>query len=154
VGDASRSRSRISAALVGLVVLVLVGWFVRELTADDPAVRRSPPGTSVAAAGSAALPGESSGLRVQPLSALPAEAQATWRLITSGGPFPYDRDGMVFGNRERLLPAERSGYYHEYTVDTPGSDDRGARRLITGSEGELYYTADHYESFVVVDPGR
>lgn len=154
MGDASRSRSRISAALVGLVVLVLVGWFVRELTADDTGTPPSSPATSVGAGGSAALPGASSGLRVQPLSALPAEATATWRLIQSGGPFPYDRDGAVFGNRERLLPAERSGYYHEYTVDTPGSDDRGARRLITGAERELYYTADHYESFVVVDPGR
>jgi guanyl-specific ribonuclease Sa len=156
VGDASRSRSRISAALVGLVVLVLVGWFVRELTADDTAAPQSPQSTSSAASaeGSVALPGASSGLRVQPLSALPTEAKATWRLIQSGGPFPYDRDGVVFGNRERLLPPEKSGYYHEYTVDTPGSDDRGARRLITGSERELYYTADHYESFVVVDPGR
>ena len=78
---------------------------------------------------------------------LPAQAQETIRLIDSGGPFPYDRDGIVFGNRERLLPIRADSYYHEYTVDTPGSSDRGARRIITGQGGELYYTDDHYESF-------
>jgi ribonuclease T1 len=79
---------------------------------------------------------------------LPAEAQDTLALIDAGGPFPYDRDGIVFENREGLLPAEDTGYYHEYTVDTPGSDDRGARRIIVGSYDEFYYTQDHYESFV------
>jgi guanyl-specific ribonuclease Sa len=88
----------------------------------------------------------------RPLSALPPEAAQTWRLIRAGGPFRYDQDGATFGNRERLLPSKPGGYYHEYTVPTPGSADRGARRLITGSGGELYYTGDHYASFVAVDP--
>ena len=94
-------------------------------------------------------------LPVRPLCALPAEAGHTWELIAAGGPFPYDRDGIVFNNRERLLPQHPSGWYHEYTVPTPGSDDRGARRLITGGsrgpEQQVYFTDDHYESFVVVD---
>ena len=81
------------------------------------------------------------------LTSLPQEAQAPVDLIDAGGPFPYDRDGVVFENRERLLPDESSGYYHEYTVPTPGESDRGARRIITGSAGELYWTDDHYRSF-------
>ena len=78
---------------------------------------------------------------------LPQEAQQTIALIRAGGPFPYDRDGVVFGNRERLLPAKPKGYYREYTVRTPGARDRGARRIVKGAAGELYYTEDHYRSF-------
>jgi len=81
------------------------------------------------------------------LAALPTEAATTVALIDSGGPFRFDRDGIVFENREGLLPGERSGYYHEYTVPTPGSADRGARRIIEGSAGELYWTGDHYRTF-------
>ena len=81
------------------------------------------------------------------LSSLPAEARDTVVLIDAGGPFPYDRDGTVFENRERLLPSEPTGYYHEYTVPTPGASDRGARRIITGSASEMYWTDDHYQSF-------
>jgi ribonuclease T1 len=73
-------------------------------------------------------------------------------LIEAGGPFPYDRDGVVFENREGLLPARPSGYYHEYTVPTPGADDRGARRIVEGSGGELYWTADHYQTFERISP--
>jgi ribonuclease T1 len=85
-------------------------------------------------------------------SDLPAEAYDTLDLIAIGGPFPYPEDGGVFYNREGLLPSQSTGYYHEYTVETPGSDDRGARRIVTG-EGfeEDYYTADHYESFNLID---
>ncbi|MDQ3988514.1 MAG: ribonuclease N, partial [Actinomycetota bacterium] len=71
-----------------------------------------------------------------------------------GGPFPYEQDGTTFGNREGLLPDRERGWYREYTVPTPGEDDRGARRLVTGGERELYYTDDHYDSFVAVDPDR
>ncbi|NUO45450.1 MAG: ribonuclease N [Streptomyces sp.] len=81
---------------------------------------------------------------------LPAQARETLELIDVGGPFPYARDGSVFGNRERLLPAHERGYYHEYTVPTPGSRDRGARRLVTGRNDEIYYTDDHYDSFRAV----
>ena len=82
---------------------------------------------------------------------LPRQGQQTYQLILQGGPFPFGKDGSVFGNRERLLPRERRGYYREYTVETPGARDRGARRIVAGSppetSGEYYYTDDHYASF-------
>lgn len=78
---------------------------------------------------------------------LPPEARTTIGLIKAGGPFPSRQDGVVFQNREHRLPREPAGYYHEYTVETPGSPDRGARRIITVRDGTMYYTSDHYESF-------
>jgi ribonuclease T1 len=78
---------------------------------------------------------------------LPKEARTTLALIKSGGPFPYDRDGIAFGNREGRLPKRERGYYREYTVKTPGSRDRGARRIVAGKPGEYYYTDDHYQTF-------
>ncbi len=80
---------------------------------------------------------------------LPPEARDTLRLIDSGGPYPYPRDGIVFQNREGLLPGQPRGYYREYTVTTPGLSHRGARRIVTGGRPptEFYYTADHYKSF-------
>lgn len=78
---------------------------------------------------------------------LPPEARETLALIKRGGPFPYTKDGSVFGNREGLLPPRQRGYYREYTVPTPGARDRGARRIVAGREGEYWYTADHYRSF-------
>ena len=86
------------------------------------------------------------------LAQIPTEAADTVALIEAGGPFPYDRDGVVFENREGLLPAESSGYYHEYTVPTPDASDRGARRIIEGSGGELYWTDDHYRTFERISP--
>lgn len=89
------------------------------------------------------------------LSSLPGQAIQTVRLIEQGGPFPYRQDGAVFNNAEHRLPAEPRGYYHEYTVPTPGSPDRGARRIITGGTNrEFYYTPDHYETFHRVDVTR
>lgn len=86
------------------------------------------------------------------LSVLPAEARHVHGLIHQGGPFRYEKDGTVFGNRERLLPGERRGFYREYTVRTPGSRDRGARRIVCGGKESkapeaCYYTDDHYASF-------
>jgi ribonuclease T1 len=82
---------------------------------------------------------------------LPREAQDVLALIRPGGPFPYERDGVTFGNRERLLPPHRRGFYHEYTVATPGASNRGARRIICGGAQRApevcYYTDDHYASF-------
>jgi ribonuclease T1 len=88
-----------------------------------------------------------SGLPLVALAQLPPEAADTVDLIDAGGPFPEDEDGGTFENREELLPDEPRGYYAEYTVPTPGSDDRGARRIVAGDEGELYWTGDHYRSF-------
>lgn len=86
------------------------------------------------------------------LAALPPEAQAVERLIRAGGPFPHAKDGSVFGNRERALPRKPRGFYREYTVETPGARDRGARRIVCGGEPPTrpeacYYTDDHYASF-------
>jgi ribonuclease T1 len=82
---------------------------------------------------------------------LPREVRDVLALIRTGGPFPYERDGVTFGNRERLLPAQRRGFYHEYTVATPGASNRGARRVICGGPQRMpevcYYTDDHYASF-------
>ena len=88
-----------------------------------------------------------SGLPLVALAQLPPEAADTVELIDAGGPFPEDEDGGTFENREELLPDEPRGYYAEYTVPTPGSDDRGARRIVAGDEGELYWTGDHYRTF-------
>ena len=91
------------------------------------------------------------------LAQLSAEAQATHRLILAGGPFATHKDGTVFGNRERALPARARGFYHEYTVATPGARDRGARRIVCGGEPPTqpqacFYTADHYATFRQIAP--
>lgn len=87
-------------------------------------------------------------------SALPSQAHDTLDLIARGGPFPYSQDGVVFQNREGVLPKQSSDYYHEYTVITPGAPTRGTRRIITGEKSqEDYYTADHYVTFRLVDFG-
>lgn len=89
-------------------------------------------------------------------SALPKEAREVLAGIAEGGPYRYSRDGVVFGNRERLLPAEKRGYYHEYTVHTPGSHNRGARRIVCGGELKstkaCWYSDDHYVSFRKITP--
>ncbi|MFG3043797.1 ribonuclease domain-containing protein [Streptomyces sp. NPDC048202] len=85
---------------------------------------------------------------------LPSQAHDTLDLIAQGGPYPYSQDGVVFQNREGVLPSQSSGYYHEYTVKTPGESTRGARRIVTGQETqEDYYTSDHYATFDLVDYG-
>jgi ribonuclease T1 len=90
------------------------------------------------------------------IAELPRQGAQTYELIHQGGPFAYEKDGVVFGNRERMLPAQKRGYYHEYTVKTPGSRDRGARRIVCGGQPKApdacYYTADHYASFRKIVP--
>jgi ribonuclease T1 len=90
------------------------------------------------------------------LSELPQQGVETYKLIRQGGPFPFEKDGVVFGNRERLLPQEKRGFYREYTVKTPGSRDRGARRIVCGGQATTpdvcFYTADHYASFRKIVP--
>ena len=93
------------------------------------------------------LPAPSPEIAVVDSVDLPREALDTILLIRKGGPFPYAKDGAVFGNREGQLPPKKRGYYKEYTVKTPGVRTRGARRIITGGGGELYYTDDHYNHF-------
>ena len=92
-----------------------------------------------------------------PLAELPAQGPRTYRAIFQGGPFRHDKDGTVFGNRERLLPSQKRGHYREYTVDTPGASTRGARRIVCGGEPRTapdlcWYTADHYASFRQIVP--
>ncbi|RZA21135.1 MAG: ribonuclease [Lysobacteraceae bacterium] len=86
---------------------------------------------------------------------LPPEARDTIAMVLRGGPFPHRQDGSVFGNREGHLPRKPRGWYREYTVDTPGLDHRGARRIVTGGDppSEWYYSDDHYDSFRAFDPG-
>ncbi|HET7820636.1 MAG TPA: ribonuclease domain-containing protein [Ornithinibacter sp.] len=157
------SRRRVPAwVVVALVVGAVVLWaFVRNGSGEvfDPAVVPSQAATTAGASGTAgptpsggATP--DSGLPTVAESALPDEADTTLALIRAGGPFPYEEDGGVFGNRERILPRQRSGYYREYTVETPGEGDRGPRRIIGGAGGDLYWTTDHYASFRQVQEGR
>ena len=150
------SRRRITIALVGLIVLVLAGWLIRDLAGGSGTPAPTTASTAASGTASGLVPGAStSKLPVKALSSLPKETADTWKLIQQGGPFPYPKnDGVVFHNNGNVLPRNKDGYYHEYTVDTPGSKNRATRRLITGSQRELYYTDDHYDSFVVVDPTR
>lgn len=87
---------------------------------------------------------------------LPPQGRDTYQRIRQGGPFPYEKDGTVFGNRERLLPGAKRGYYREYTVKTPGAGNRGARRIVCGGAATApdacFYTADHYASFRKIVP--
>ncbi|MCB0115722.1 MAG: hypothetical protein KDD84_16595 [Caldilineaceae bacterium] len=117
-------------------------------TSTPPPATATPTSQRTRAPTATATPQRSrSGLPTVAFDDLPVQAQETIELIDAGGPFPFSRDGIIFQNRERILPLHNQGYYHEYTVITPGSSDRGARRIVTGSEGELYYTDDHYDSF-------
>lgn len=126
---------------------VVVGMAVASATFNLVSARDMTPG--LAAASEQTNTQDASSIA---LSALPREAQATYRLILAGGPFPYEKDGVVFGNRERQLPRHPRGYYREYTVKTPGSRNRGARRIVCGgyqpSRPEAcFYSGDHYANF-------
>ncbi len=122
--------TRISAAAAVLSALLVGGGTVTATAA----------GTSAAAVGDICY------------GSLPSQAHDTLDLIEQGGPYPYSQDGSVFQNREGVLASQSAGYYHEYTVITPGSSTRGARRIVTGEENqEDYYTSDHYASFKLVD---
>ncbi|EGJ73877.1 putative guanyl-specific ribonuclease Sa3 [Streptomyces sp. Tu6071] len=134
------SRTPRLAALAALGAALLIGGPAATAQAQAPAP------VSVLAPARAAAVGDICS------SALPSQAHDTLELIDSGGPFPYPQDGIVFQNREGILPGQSTGYYHEYTVKTPGSSDRGARRIVTGEKtDEDYYTSDHYASFDLID---
>lgn len=122
--------------------LVLTGFLLGAVLASGGVQAKGPALTDVKATVSVAE--------------LPRQGEQTYELIHQGGPFAHEKDGVVFGNRERLLPAQKRGYYREYTVTTPGSRDRGARRIVCGGQPRTpdtcYYTADHYASFRKIVP--
>jgi ribonuclease T1 len=132
----ARRWQRIKGVLIGAVALTAFGGMVPHGFARNYS---APAGADVQTQGTVAL------------AQLPREAVDTLNLIAAGGPYPYDKDGVVFGNRDRLLPPHRRGYYHEYTVPTPRSRNRGARRIVCGGPlkrtDNCYYSDDHYTSF-------
>ncbi|MFJ2786342.1 ribonuclease domain-containing protein [Streptomyces sp. NPDC093249] len=135
--------------LLALVLCVfLAGCSAAGGGGDTTSSRTAPAASSAPAPASTGT----SGLPTVRAADLPPEARRTLALIARGGPYPYAKDGTVFSNFEKVLPREKRGYYHEYTVKTPGSRDRGARRIVTGQRGETYWTDDHYETFREVVP--
>ncbi|WP_189762362.1 ribonuclease domain-containing protein [Streptomyces xanthochromogenes] len=135
-------RFKALGAAVAVAAALLAGPVAGTASATPTAVIANAASASVQSVGSVCY------------SALPSQAHDTLNLIDQGGPFPYSQDGVVFQNREGVLPQQSSGYYHEYTVITPGAPTRGTRRIITGEKSqEDYYTADHYATFRLVDFG-
>lgn len=147
------------------LILIFVGFLVVTLMEGGfscPGILTPPQnqvqyeqGNTNAGSDSASQPVSSSsvtlvGLGEISVSDLPPEGRTTLELIKQGGPFPFSKDDTVFNNYEGLLPEKPAGYYHEYTVITPGSSDRGARRIVAGRNGEYYYTSDHYRSFKLI----
>ncbi len=141
------SAKAVKTLLAGLLAVVGLIGFQAGAVASAPSAPQVP--ASAAAQPLAAQPpcGDTSQFEQVNLSQLPPEAADTVDLVKKGGPYPYPQDGQVFDNREGILPECQKGYYKEYTVETPGSDDRGARRFVVGDGGEYFYTEDHYESF-------
>jgi guanyl-specific ribonuclease Sa len=133
--------------LVALVAFLAWQWLGQRT--PSPA-HGAPASTNTAADRAAAVPDDA-----DTRDGLPPEARATLALIARGGPFPYERDGIVFGNFEQRLPEQPRGYYREYTVPTPGESGRGARRIVTGGDPPrvFYYSDDHYESFRQIEGG-
>lgn len=168
---------RLTALLALLAALAVLAFVLAGVptSGTPPGAGTTSSGSSTAATGPAAQPGRAqpstaepaapapappraianqSGLPEVRASELPAEARETLALIARGGPYPYTRDDVTFGNFERILPRKSSGYYKEYTVKTPGESDRGARRIVAGQAGEKYYTPDHYNSFKFIVEGK
>ncbi len=139
-----RIRELFIPGVFGLLALIALVCVLASCQSTTGAATAGSPG---ATSGAAQDSHRNDGMSTVAVAQLPDEARTTLALIKSHGPFPYHQDGVVFQNRERLLPRESSGYYHEYTVKTPGSGDRGARRIIKARDGTLYYTSDHYDSF-------
>lgn len=163
-------RKQLATLIAGVIaVLIVLGaaFLINKLGANDAAApaassaktstgktssAKPTPATSGSSASAAAsrktdAPANPSKLPVIKASQLPKEGQQTLALIGKGGPYPYDRDGINFGNFEGVLPKQPGGYYREFTVPTPGASNRGAKRIIVGNGGEKYYTEDHYASF-------
>ncbi|WP_353950589.1 ribonuclease domain-containing protein [Knoellia sp. S7-12] len=147
--------------LAPLLVAVLVAGLWWVATRDDTLSPGDSPGaqaTATAGPSGTAYPSNEntpdSGLDTIAESKLPKEARAVLVLIRAGGPYKYDQDDKTFQNREGILPSQERDYYREYTVETPGSDDRGARRIIGGRDGDRYWTTDHYDSFRQIQEGQ
>lgn len=144
--------------------LLLLGALLVSCAQPEPGADAEAQGQAVQAPNAQTNPAPSSRAGRDPAgelplvaaSALPREGRRTLLLIRAGGPYPYAKDDSVFGNREGLLPRRERGHYREYTVPTPGEDDRGARRIVCGgarrSVTECYYTADHYRTFRRIRP--
>ncbi len=142
---------RNSKALVAVgALVVLAGWLFVTITGGG-SVGDATATATVSASATLVDEGRSgastSGLPTVVLSALPPQAQATHEIVLAGGPFPYPQDDGTFGNREGILPDQAYGWYREYTIETPGSPDRGPRRFVVGEDGVFFYTDDHYNSF-------
>ena len=129
-------------------LMLRLAWMVLAATLwlPQPSQGSSPGPSQGSSQGYQAAQG-GQGLPVIAVADLSAEARETLHAIKQGGPFAFSRDGAVFNNFERLLPKRQHGYYHEYTVVTPGMNNRGVRRIISGASNEYYYTADHYQTF-------
>lgn len=143
--------SRRTAQLLSIPALVLVAglvWWLQGPGSDDTGPS-APDQAPTSSSEQGEMPAtDDDGIPYVALDQLPPEAAETVELIDAGGPFPFPgKDGSTFGNLEGLLPDRPRGYYAEYTVETPGLDHRGARRIVSGGRGELYWTEDHYESF-------
>jgi guanyl-specific ribonuclease Sa len=136
-------RSRYALVAVVAFIAIVGGWALFRTNASDTSDPAAPAAPAV-------------GVPTCSLTSLPPEAADTVRFIHAGGPFPFPRnDGVVFGNREGHLPDQTTGYYHEYTVITPGAKNRSTRRIITGGTPpthppQYFYTADHYDSFCLI----
>lgn len=138
----------VAVLLAGTMAL---GWLTGCRSSSGGATAATP---ASAAAGQALAPSRATtDLPTVAVAGLPPQAVDTLELIAAGGPFPYAKDGATFGNREGILPGQPKGFYAEYTVVTPGSDDRGARRIVAGEDGSRFYTSDHYASFREVIAG-
>ena len=146
---------RLGPIALALILVVAFVWQRQPGTSEGPATPTpTSPAPTTTPGPTPARPRAAPSPRPAPPAAprddgLPAEAHATLRKIAAGGPFVHRQDGVTFGNRERRLPPRAQGYYREYTVETPGARDRGARRIITGGDppSEWFYTDDHYQTF-------
>ncbi|WP_411106524.1 ribonuclease domain-containing protein [Streptomyces sp. cmx-4-9] len=154
-----RNVPRSLLRLLGAVFLcaALVGAAGCGATTPAPAAASSGAGTGASpgprtgqSPGGPAVPRWVEGMATVRAGELPQQARDVLALIDRGGPYAYRQDGTVFGNFEKALPRQKRGYYHEYTVRTPGERDRGARRIVTGEGGEFFYTDDHYDTFKAV----
>ncbi|HSX67569.1 ribonuclease domain-containing protein [Nocardioides sp.] len=149
-----RTKGQWVMAVLAVLVALAFWWWQERVDAPPTADREPdrPAASATVAPHDGGTPRNASvdpetGLPLVEVEDLPDEAEETLELIDDDGPFPYDEDGTVFGNFEGILPDHVRGYYHEYTVETPGLNHRGPLRIVTGDEDEYFWTEDHYASF-------